>query len=74
MFWKRSSLLPDSSCHWPKGGEARERRVRKRGRERGREEGIEEREEEGERERRMEKGVYKLEMIFHFPLQNAITD
>lgn len=33
MFWKRTSLLPDNSCHWPKGEKARERRVRRRGRE-----------------------------------------
>ena len=60
MFWKRTSLLPDNSCHWPKGGKARVRRVRKRGRERGREEGREERKEEGERERRMEKGGIQI--------------
>lgn len=59
---EQTSLLPDSQCHWQEGGEARERRERQGGR------------CGGGGERRTEGVVHKLEMIFHFPLQNAIPD
>lgn len=71
MFRKQASLLPDSSCHWPKGERAREGR-KDREREGRREKGGRRRGRMGEKDG--ERGVYKLEMIFHFPLQDAVTD
>lgn len=54
MFQKQTSLLPDSLCHWPKGGKARGWGGRER--EGRREKGG----GRGEWERRMEKGGIKI--------------